>query len=232
MRTIVLKFAGPMQSWGTDSHFNVRHTDLYPSKSAVIGMVAAALGFKRDDERIGFLDSMHFSVRVDQPGRITKDYHTAHSTNGRKNTVYVTTRYYLEDAVFTVALGIDDLSQAEEILEGLHNPYFQLSMGRRSFPIPADFIVGVYDQKPLDVLKNIPWQAADWYKRMSKREIRLSVYTDDADAKGLTRIRKDRLLSLSPEGRKYSERIEKEISVYVRNDEYKEHDAFEALGGI
>ena len=75
MKTILLKFAGPMQSWGTDSHFETRHTDLYPSKSAVIGMIGAALGIRRDDKSIGDFDSLKFAVRVDQEGSIMKDYH-------------------------------------------------------------------------------------------------------------------------------------------------------------
>ncbi len=50
MKTILLKFAGPLQSWGTRSHFETRHTDLYPSKSAVIGIIAASMGFRRDDD--------------------------------------------------------------------------------------------------------------------------------------------------------------------------------------
>ena len=33
MKSIVLKLAGPLQSWGTNSYFETRHTDLYPSKS-------------------------------------------------------------------------------------------------------------------------------------------------------------------------------------------------------
>jgi CRISPR system Cascade subunit CasD len=79
MRTILLKFSGPLQSWGTASHFESRHTDLYPSKSAVIGMIAAALGYRRsEDEKIRRLNQLHFAVRADQEGKITEDYQTAH----------------------------------------------------------------------------------------------------------------------------------------------------------
>ena len=44
MSTLLLRLAGPMQSWGTDSKFDVRRTGREPSKSGVIGLVAAALG--------------------------------------------------------------------------------------------------------------------------------------------------------------------------------------------
>lgn len=43
MSTLLLRLAGPMQSWGTDSKFDVRRTGREPSKSGVIGLVAAAL---------------------------------------------------------------------------------------------------------------------------------------------------------------------------------------------
>ena len=54
MKTLLLKLSGPMQSWGTSSHFNTRHTDLYPSKSAIIGMLAASLGYRRDENTIRY----------------------------------------------------------------------------------------------------------------------------------------------------------------------------------
>ena len=37
MSTLLLRLAGPMQSWGTDSKFDVRRTGREPSKSGVIG---------------------------------------------------------------------------------------------------------------------------------------------------------------------------------------------------
>ena len=47
MSTLLLRLAGPMQSWGTDSKFDERRTGREPSKSGVIGLVAAALGIAR-----------------------------------------------------------------------------------------------------------------------------------------------------------------------------------------
>ncbi len=97
MKTILLKFAGPLQSWGTNSHFEVRHTDMYPSKSAVIGIVAASCGYRRDeDENIQRLNDLHFAVRLDQKGSLLRDYHTAkkYKADGTVERTYVTNRYY------------------------------------------------------------------------------------------------------------------------------------------
>src|SRR5690625_542402 len=107
MKTILMKLSGPLQSWGTGSHFETRHTDLHPSKSAIIGMIAASMGLRRDeDEQIKKLNQLDFAVRVDQPGKLLRDYHTArkYKRNGTFDRTYVTNRYYLEDAVFIVGI--------------------------------------------------------------------------------------------------------------------------------
>ena len=44
MMTLLLRLAGPMQSWGTASKFRERDTGREPSKSGVVGLLAAALG--------------------------------------------------------------------------------------------------------------------------------------------------------------------------------------------
>ena len=41
-----------MASWGEIAVGENRHTASYPSKSAIIGLLGAALGIKRDDEVI------------------------------------------------------------------------------------------------------------------------------------------------------------------------------------
>ena len=45
MSTLLLRFAGPVQSWGINSKFEVRRTENAPSKSGVTGLLAATLGF-------------------------------------------------------------------------------------------------------------------------------------------------------------------------------------------
>ena len=87
MKSLLLKFSGPLQSWGTDSHFETRHTDYYPSKSAVVGMIAAAFGYRRSadcDEAIAKLNDLDFAVRIDQQGNLLRDYHIAakYKSNG------------------------------------------------------------------------------------------------------------------------------------------------------
>lgn len=241
MKTIVLKFAGPMQSWGTDSHFEIRHTDGYPSKSAVLGLVAASLGWRRDDDRIEVLNQIEFAVRVDQIGRQLRDYQTAHKYKSTKGDLildrtYVTTRYYLQDAIFLVALGIPDNFDGEDIISALRAPYFQPFMGRRSLPLPLDFILTIREGNPIAILEELPWQASDWYRdkvlKNGFKQKRLSIFSEDANHGGQLRMRRDYLVSLNTTGRRYLTRLEYEhnhnIDI-IPND--TAHDAFGAVGG-
>lgn len=74
---LVLRLAGPMQSWGSSSRFTRRSTEAFPTKSALVGLLAAAQGRRRSDP-IEDLAELRFAVRVDQPGQLLRDFHTAH----------------------------------------------------------------------------------------------------------------------------------------------------------
>lgn len=76
MKTLTINFNSPLQSYGNEASFSRRTSSDYPSKSAVIGMLAAAMGYRRDDNRITALNDLKFAVRVDQPGRTLTDYQT------------------------------------------------------------------------------------------------------------------------------------------------------------
>lgn len=234
MKTIILKFSGPLQSWGTASHFESRHTDLYPSKSAVIGLIAAACGFRRnDDNHIQSLNALHYAVRIDQIGNVIDDYQTAHKykyvPEPKLERTYVTHRYYLEDAVFTVAVGNEDAMWISQIAEALNAPYFQLYMGRRSCPVPKDFIIGMSDLNPIHALLNLPWQAAEWYQRKVSSEP-LQIYADaDFLPDRTSYFRRDCIQSLSYKGRRYALRQESKRFTEQRFG-CEEHDAFKALG--
>lgn len=183
MKSLLLKFAGPLQSWGTDSHFETRHTDYYPSKSSVIGMVAAAFGYRRStdcDEEIVKLNDLDFAVRIDQQGNLLRDYHIAakYKSNGNFEKNYVTNRYYLEDAIFLVAIGSDNEKLIDSINNALRSPYFQSSLGRRSLPPTADFILGVEDCGVIQALLTYEWLANKW----SKKRFNTSKLSDSSES--------------------------------------------------
>ncbi len=71
MSTLLLRLAGPLQAWGTESRFNTRQTGPLPSKSGVIGLLAAALGLSRDAD-LSALRELRFGVRTDQSGELLR----------------------------------------------------------------------------------------------------------------------------------------------------------------
>lgn len=227
MKTLLLKFSGPLQSWGTSSHFETRYTDYHPSKSGVIGMIAASLGYRRDqDEEITALNDLDFGVRVDQRGTLLRDYHIARSIkrNGSIDKTYVTNRYYLEDGVFVVALGGEE-EMIEKIEEGLKNPYFQPFFGKRSNPVNPDLIIGTTDLSVVDALEDLEWQARPWYKKCQREIncIELEVYVDEDLIEGpSSKFRRDRVKSFSQKHRQFDLRGEKMYTVQIS----EEHDAF------
>ncbi|MBN9612684.1 MAG: type I-E CRISPR-associated protein Cas5/CasD [Actinobacteria bacterium] len=156
MPTLVLTLAGPMQAWGTGSRFSKRQTDLAPSKSGVIGLVAAAQGLRRT-EPITELVGLRFGVRADQPGRVLRDYQTARDDEG--NGASVSQRYYLGDAVFLAGLESDD-SEWLQLLQGyLRRPVFPLFLGRRSCPPSGPIPSEIYPGSIEEAFEAIPWKA-------------------------------------------------------------------------
>ena len=131
MATLLLRLAAPLQAWGSDSKFETRKTDREPTKSGVVGLLAAALGLRRDDtEGLARLNGLRFAVRADQEGSLLVDFHTAKS----RDTSYVTYRHYLQDAVFLAGLESGDEALLRELEAALRHPVYPLYLGRRSCP--------------------------------------------------------------------------------------------------
>ncbi len=234
MKTILLKFGGPMQSWGTSSHFETRNTDYYPSKSAVIGVIAAGFGYSRDeDDIIRELNKLDFAVRVDQVGLLKKDYQTARRL--KKDEPYVTNRYYLEDAIFVVAISNDDDKWIEEIYTAIKNPYFQPFMGRRSCPVQPDFVIDMVETGAIEALQNLEWQASDWYKKRNRNYV-ADIYADKdlLPESGYT-MRNDRVISFSQKERKFGPRFEartvKTMST-EKDENQSEPEEFDCYGAL
>lgn len=163
MPTLLLRLAGPMQSWGTRSRFDERDTDLEPSKSGVLGLLCAAIGIDRSDwESLKILTRLRMGVRVDQPGVLSYDYHTAQvdtSDPALVSETVVTRRYYLADAVFLVGLEGDDRELLIRAHAALRNPHWSLYLGRKAF-VPGQPVFlepGVLDQDLEDALRSYPY---------------------------------------------------------------------------
>ena len=147
MPTLLLQLVGPMQSWGTSSRFDVRDTRKEPTKSGVLGILAAALGIDRtNSSQLEPLTKLAMGVRHDRPGLPRIDLQTAGcavdetiiKANGTQSQNGVLSRrHYLADAAFLVGLESPDRTQLDTLLAALRNPIWPIGLGRKSY-LPSE----------------------------------------------------------------------------------------------
>jgi CRISPR system Cascade subunit CasD len=196
---LLLHLAAPLQSWGVDAKFDRRGTERAPTKSGVVGLVAAALG-RRRDESLEDLQTLRFGVRVDQEGALLRDYHTAKAKNEKDP--YVTNRYYLADAVFLAGLEGDE-ALLRLIHSALRYPAFPLFLGRRSCPPDGQVSLGIRAGKALsEALQEEPWLVSDWARKKESPEVRLRIVTD-AGVNGKVYFQRDAPVSFDQTHRKF-----------------------------
>jgi CRISPR system Cascade subunit CasD len=165
-RFLILRLDGPMQAWGTHTFEDFRPSNLYPTRSGLLGLLAACLGIERSDPtgQAALAASVEFSVRVDiaverlgrkQPMKKPRvklpDFHTvmdARKVDGKVNKFpVVSRREYLFDAAFTVAVGskADALVALESIADALRRPLYTPTLGRRACPPTRPLLDGEVD---------------------------------------------------------------------------------------
>jgi CRISPR system Cascade subunit CasD len=148
---------GPMQSWGSASRFTRRTTELFPTKSGIVGLLAAAMGINKfapdEPQAIAALSGLHCTVialprwKRGKPLPILRleDFHTigggydpdedwqamprSADNQTLKNPV-VSYRHYLLDARFGVLLE-GDAALIERVAAALRNPAWGVWLGRK-----------------------------------------------------------------------------------------------------
>ena len=174
MPVLLMRLAAPMQSWGASSRFTRRETEMMPTKSGVIGMLAAALGIGRDEPLTRFA-GLRFGVRIDQPGTIMSDFHTAEDLknerpgSSKKEMLPLSIRYYLQDSVFLVGIESRDGDELKQYRCALASPYYPIFLGRRSCPPDGPIQTWMSDETLENALHNAPWHADEWYQRKALR---------------------------------------------------------------
>jgi CRISPR system Cascade subunit CasD len=158
MEYLLFRLYGPMASWGEIAVGQMRHSEVKPSKSAIIGLLAAALGITReqDDEQQALASGYRFAVKMHSGGHVMRDYHTAQAPDSvgkfryrtrrdelvagraRLGTV-LSTREYRTDSQAVIALCADPGSTwtLAQLADALKQPCFHLYLGRKSCPLAA-----------------------------------------------------------------------------------------------
>ena len=243
MRTLLMRFAAPIQSWGIGALFERRGTERHPTKSGIVGFCASSMGILRhEDAKIAQLAQLRVGTRTDAPGTLIEDFHMVHAEdfwdinnrskpNPKSKLSIITRRYYLSDATFLV--GIEG---SEEILKAIENavkfPWFPQYLGRRNCPPEGQVILGIIDLPLLDALKEYP----PLIDNVSSARIVI-----DADNEGINHHKKSYLICDYPISFNSSyrnityRRVEEYVVVFNQNnasDETEnnhEHDIFGAI---
>ncbi|NGO75770.1 type I-E CRISPR-associated protein Cas5/CasD [Streptomyces sp. YC504] len=222
---LLLRLAAPLQSWGDRSAFNRRETRPEPTKSGIVGLLAAAAGRPRHAP-IDDLAGLSLGIRIEQPGTILRDFHTVSDHRGRpllssavtakgqqKSTspakyTHVTQRFYLQDAIFLAAIeGPGDLVTTLE--HAVRRPAFPLALGRRSCAPTQPLFLGQRTGTLQTVLRTEPWQASPAVRRRWGRDNGNAAHVDlpaTLDDPAGDDVRDDVPLSFAPTNRTYTTR--------------------------
>ncbi|CAI0701792.1 type I-E CRISPR-associated protein Cas5/CasD [Serratia entomophila] len=156
-RYLLFQIYAPLVSWGTAAVGEVRHTDAVPSRSALLGLLAAALGIPRESEEELNQFNQHYRFAVlplSSREQWLRDYHTTQVPRENKKRRYFTrreeltqapqevgtmlsSREYRCDAYYLVAVSAEPDAPAdlETLALALRKPVFPLYLGRKACPL-------------------------------------------------------------------------------------------------
>ena len=136
LRGVALRLHGPMQSWGGPAIGDCRSTLPFPTRSGVLGLVAACMGISRkeNDRLLSLAQGARVHVRVDAGGTAIVDDQTIQDNPNASPTrqTIQSKRTYLCDASFAAVVVPGPDSSVQAIAEAIVAPVFAPSLGRRA----------------------------------------------------------------------------------------------------
>lgn len=151
---LLLRLYGPLASWGEIAVGESRHSAVHPSRSALLGLLGAALGIERsDDARQQTLTrGYRFGIKLEAVGSPLRDYHTVQvgvvprkfqfrsrrqELAADKVDTILSPREYRCDSLARVAVEALPGAPADldELAQALRQPNFPLYLGRKSCPL-------------------------------------------------------------------------------------------------
>ncbi|WP_280115929.1 hypothetical protein [Dolosigranulum pigrum] len=116
-----------------------------------------------------------------------------------------------------MALSHIDNKLMDDIYQALQYPCYQPFLGRRSNPPTADFIIGIYEEAPIDLLKKYEWQARKSTRNKSlykSDRVRVDIYADSSLIESAReKKRRDVVISFSQKNRQHSYRLERRMTI-------------------
>lgn len=174
---LLLRLAGPLSAFGTTAAFHHRDTAAHPTRSALIGMFAAAAGRTQTEVLSPHHDldgaptyvQLSFTVRIDRPGTLHTDFHTVGGGHPRshqprtssgehrpqRQSTLISHRRYLADAVFTVAVSGPPLL-IHAVQDHLEHPHWAPYLGRRACVPTEPLVLGQHHNPVTELLHHTP----------------------------------------------------------------------------
>jgi len=173
MAVLAFRLFGPLAAWGTgEAGETERPTAGHPGRSAVLGLLAAALGLKRTDEagQAALAAGYRVAVAAQGPCRVLRDYRTVQTVEpsraqrktgfasrkqaletGDKVHTMITRRAYLQDGLWRVFLAPRGAAphDLDTLAAALRRPVFELYLGRRDCPLALPPAPAVLADAPL-----------------------------------------------------------------------------------
>ncbi len=220
---LFFRLYGPIASWGDIAVGVQRPSFDHPSKSAIMGLLAAALGIKRNEEEkhTALVNSYNFAVMINSSGILLRDYHTVQVPSqsiikkqkhvltrkdeldfppNELNTV-ISSRDYYCDSVYTVCLWCRNGEPAyalrllkDKILE----PEFTLYLGRKSCPLSLPLQPEIItDSNIKDAYAKVRFKDPEFIASLLKTENVRLFWEDDDDSlkENHVILRRDGILS-------------------------------------
>ena len=178
---LIIKLQGAMQAWGGHTYEDYRPSLIFPTRSAIVGLLGACLGIEREDiQSLKVLnESFQLTVRANKrkieqrPLSKTRvwqrvgdkfvsmqkitDFHTvqqARKSDGKpRPEAIVSRREYLCDAEFTLALVFvkNAVFSLEQVKQAIQKPVYTPFLGRRSCPIQRPLYEAVVNEENAQV---------------------------------------------------------------------------------
>ena len=167
MKHLALYLRAPLQSWGASSKFGDRGTLDAPTRSGLLGLLAAACGVDKNDEArdrdwLARAAALSLTVLAFRRGDRLTDYHTVGggfdesdpwqrrmipvTSGGKPRGTDITHRDYLADSVFGAILAGDD-ALVSEMAAALVDPVWGVWLGRKSCIPTEPVLAGVFDSE-------------------------------------------------------------------------------------
>ena len=153
MDYLLFRLYGPLASWGEIAVGEVRRSAIYPSKSTLLGLLAAALGIARieEDKQEKLARAYRFAVKLLSAGSLMRDYHTTQvpgkglyytrqdELHGNKIGTILSEREYRSDFHALVCLFAVESApwSLDALREALCKPKYILYLGRKANPMAA-----------------------------------------------------------------------------------------------